>query len=111
MDIEFCQRLSQMILILLNYAPEHSLRIYYKNMKVYRIWLSRWLSGQESACQAGDMGSIPELGRFPGEGNSYPFQYSCLGSPYRPGGCEGVGHDLVTNDNNYSVKRLTITFI
>ena len=30
---------------------------------------------KESACNAGDLGSIPELGRFPGEGNYYPPQY------------------------------------
>ena len=34
--------------------------------------------GKESACNAGDLGSIPGLGRFPGEGNGNPFQYSCL---------------------------------
>ena len=34
--------------------------------------------GKESACSAGDPGSIPGLGRFPGEGNSNPLQYSCL---------------------------------
>ena len=30
---------------------------------------------------AGDVGSIPELGRSPGEGNGNPLQYSCLGNP------------------------------
>ena len=34
-----------------------------------------------SACNAGDLGSIPGLGRSPGEGNSNPLQYSCLESP------------------------------
>ena len=34
--------------------------------------------GKESACRAGDMGSIPELGRSPGEGNVNPLQYPCL---------------------------------
>ena len=34
--------------------------------------------GKESACNAGDLGSIPGLGRSPGEGNSYPLQYSGL---------------------------------
>ena len=38
----------------------------------------RWRSGKESACNAGDLGSIPGLGRSPGEGNGYPLQYSCL---------------------------------
>ena len=33
---------------------------------------------KESACNAGDPGSIPGLGRSPGEGNGYPFQCSCL---------------------------------
>ena len=36
--------------------------------------------GKESACNAGDPGSIPGLGRSPGVGNGKPFQYSCLES-------------------------------
>ena len=35
-------------------------------------------AGKESACNEGDVGSIPGLGRFRGEGNSYPLQYSGL---------------------------------
>ena len=35
-------------------------------------------AGKESACNAGDLGSIPGLGRSPGEGNSYPLPYSGL---------------------------------
>ena len=34
--------------------------------------------GKESACNAADLGSIPELGRSPKEGNGYPLRYSCL---------------------------------
>ena len=34
--------------------------------------------GKESTCNMGDLGSIPGLGRSPGEGNSYPLQYSGL---------------------------------
>ena len=33
---------------------------------------------KESACNAGDLGSIPGFRRTPGEGNGYPLQYSCL---------------------------------
>ena len=33
---------------------------------------------KESACEAGDLGSIPGLGRSPGEGNGDPLHYSCL---------------------------------
>ena len=38
-------------------------------------------AGKESACIAGDLGSIPGLGRSPGEGKGYPFQYSGLENP------------------------------
>ena len=34
--------------------------------------------GKESACNVGDLGLIPGLGRSPGEGNGNPLQYSCL---------------------------------
>ena len=34
--------------------------------------------GKDFACNAGDLGSILGSGRSPGEGNGYPFQYSCL---------------------------------
>ena len=37
--------------------------------------------GKESACNAGDLGSIPGSGRPPGEGNGNPTQYSCLENP------------------------------
>ena len=39
------------------------------------------LDGKESACNAGDPGSIPRSGRTPGEGNGYPLQCSCLENP------------------------------
>ena len=34
-----------------------------------------------SACNVGDLGSVPGSGRFPGEGNGIPLQYSCLENP------------------------------
>ena len=43
-----------------------------------------------SACNAGDLGSIPMLGRSPGEGNGNPLQYSCLENP-TDGGPGGRG--------------------
>ena len=36
---------------------------------------------KESACNVGDLGLIPGLGRSPGEGNGNPLQYSCLENP------------------------------
>ena len=38
-------------------------------------------NGKVSAYNAGDLGLIPGLGRFPGEGNGNPLQYSCLENP------------------------------
>ena len=53
-----------------------------------------------SACNAGDPGSIPGLGRSPGEGNGNPLQYSCLENPMDRGawqamstGSQRVGHN------------------
>ena len=58
---------------------------------------------QETTCNAGDPGSIPGLGRSPGEGNGNPLQYSCLGNPMDRGAWQAtvhrvsrVGHDLMT---------------
>ena len=59
--------------------------------------------GKESACNTGDMGLIPSLGRSPGEENGNPLQDSCLGNPMGRGawkatvhGVTRVGHDLMT---------------
>ena len=60
--------------------------------------------GKESACNAGDLGLIPGLGRCPGEGHGNPFQYSCLENPhgqrrlagYSPWGRKRTGRDLAT---------------
>ena len=60
-------------------------------------------AGEESACNAGDPGSIPGSGRSPREGNGNPLQYSCLENPMdrgarraKPHGVESVGNDLAT---------------
>ena len=46
-----------------------------------RARLPWWLSGKESTCQTGDVGSILESGRSPGGKNGNPLQYLCLGNP------------------------------
>ena len=59
--------------------------------------------GKESACNAGDLSSVPEWGRSSGEGNGNPLQYSLLENPMDRGswqatihGITRVRHDLVT---------------
>ena len=67
-----------------------------------------WLGGKESTYNA-DVGSIPGLGRSPGEGNGNPLQYFCLENPMdrrawwaTVHGVTRVGHDLVTKAPLYS---------
>ena len=42
-------------------------------------------AGKESACNVGDLGSIPGLGRYLGEGNGNPLQYTCMENPINRG--------------------------
>ena len=69
-----------------------------------------WLSGKESACSAGDLGSIPGLGRSPGGGHGNPLQYSCLENPMDRGAWRAIVHGVTqsrmrlkrVNSNNSS---------
>ena len=56
-----------------------------------------WLSGKESACSAGDLGSIPGLGRSPGGGHGNPVQYSCLENPMDRGAWWAIVHEVTQN--------------
>ena len=48
--------------------------------------------GKESACNAGDPGLIPRLGRSLGEGNGYPLQYYCLENSMDRGAWQATVH-------------------
>ena len=68
---------------------------------------------QDTACNVGDLGSIPESGRCPGEGNSNSLQYSCLGNPTdreawqaTVHGVTRVGHNLATKPPPPQKSRL-----
>ena len=53
-------------------------------MIMIKFGLPQWLSGKESTCNAGDagdVGSIPGLGRYPGGGHGNPLHYSLLENP------------------------------
>ena len=69
--------------------------------------LPRWLWGKESTCSARDADLISGSGRYPGEGNGNPVQYSGLENPMDTGawqaiahGVEKVRHNWKTNSNN-----------
>ena len=68
-----------------------------KNIKIFTkkyvcSWLPWWLSGKESTCNAGVMGSIPGLGGSLGEGSGNQLQYSSLENPMDGGSCWAIVH-------------------
>ena len=55
-------------------------------------------AGKESAYNEGDLGSIPGLGRSPGERNNYPLQYSCQENPMERGAWWAPDHGVVKRE-------------
>ena len=58
--------------------------------------------GKASACNAGDLGSIPGLERSPGEGNGSPLQYSCLESPMDGRAWQATVHGVTKSQHSFS---------
>ena len=58
--------------------------------------------GKESACSAGDLGSIPGLGRSPGGGHGNPLPYSCLVNPMVKGAWWATVHGVVKSPTQLS---------
>jgi len=68
-----------------------------------------WLSGNESACNIGDVGhkgSIPGSERFPGGGHGNPLQYSCLENPMDRGAWRDTVHRAAKGQKQ--LKRLSM---
>ena len=61
-------------------------------------------AGKESTCNAGDLGSIPGLGRSPAEGKGYPLQYSGLENP-----TDCIVHGLTKSPTQRSNFHFTFT--
>ena len=61
-----------------------------------------------SACNAGDLGSIPGSERAPGEGNGNPLQYSCLENPMDGGAWWATVHGITKSQTR--VSKFTFTF-
>ena len=64
--------------------------------------------GKASGYNVGDLGSIPGLGRNPGEGNGTPLQYSCLENPIERGAWWAAVHGVTksqTRLSNFTVKE------
>ena len=58
--------------------------------------------GKQSACNTGDLGSIPGLERSPGKGNDYPLQYSCLENPMDRGAWQAPVHGVSKSQTQLS---------
>ena len=63
-----------------------------------------------SACNAGDLGLIPGLGRSPGEGNGNPLQYSCLENPMDGGAWWATVHGVAKSRTRLSDFTFTFKF-
>ena len=59
-------------------------------------------ASKESACNAGDLGLIPELGISPGEGNGIPLQYPCLENLVEKGAWWAAAHGVAKNQAQLS---------
>ena len=66
------------------------------------------LDSKESACNAGDPGSIPGSGRSPGEGNDNPLPYSCLGKSH--GQRSLVGYSPWGHKESDTTESLTLSY-
>src|SRR5574337_1309236 len=64
-----------------------------------------------SACNAEDLGSIPGSGRYPGEGNGNPLQYSCLENPLGGGAWWAAVHGVDNSRTRLSDFTLLFTFM
>ena len=67
------------------------------------------LNGKESACNAGDPGSIPRLGRSPGEGHGNPLRYSCLESSMDRGAWWAIVHGATKSRTQLSDFQLLLS--
>ena len=69
-------------------------------------WTCPGSDGKESAINVGDLGSVPCLGRYPGEGNGNRFKASCLENPKDRGTWQASVHGITESD---TIEQLTIS--
>ena len=64
------------------------------SIKEKRLGFPGGSDSKESTCNAGDLDSVPGLGRSPREGNGYPLQNTCLGNPMARGVWQATVHGV-----------------
>ena len=60
------------------------------------------LVGKESACNVGDLCTIPDSGKSPGEGNGYPLQHACLENSMDRGAWQATVYGLTKSQTQLS---------
>ena len=95
------------------YVPEREICLH-KGQEAHRVPLVAQMvkkkKKKKSSCNAGDLGSIPGLGRFPGGGHGNPLQFSCMENPqgqrslvgWSPWALQRVGHNWATKHSTHS---------
>ena len=97
----------------------------FNNKKILKSWYScgfeiqymylnrlpRWLSGKESAYNAGDAGSIPGSGRSPGGRNGNPLHYSCLEDPTDRRAWQAAAHRVAKSRTQFSTQAHICTAV
>ena len=68
-------------------------------------------AGKESACNVGDLDSIPGLGRSPGKGNGYPLQYSGLENSMDRGAWQAAVHGVAKSQTRLRDFTFTLIFL
>ena len=93
-------------------APKFNFFFFFKESNYNR--LPQWLSSKKSIWHAGEVVSIPGLGRSPGERNGNPLLYSCLGNPVRNGAWRAAVHgghnELDTTEQLNNKKPLYVVY-
>ena len=100
----------------------HSQRVQISGTSLMVQWLrlhtpnARGLGGfpggsevKASTCNVGDLGSIPGLGRSPGEGNGNPLQYSCLQNPMDRGAWWATVHEVTKESDTTEHAHTPVT--
>ena len=93
------QLLMKLAVVIINFF---TFSIYIFNLKNYAVYgLLQCLSSKKSACNAGDVGLFPGLGRSPGGGHGNPLHSSCLKNPMDRGAWWATVHGVTKSQTRW----------
>ena len=93
-----------------SFVMKYSLNASFNDFKILRhMGFPGGSDSKESACNAGDPGSIPGSGRSPGEGHGNPLRYSCLENPTHRGAWWAMVHGVSRVWHDWATSTFTFT--